>query len=738
MKEVKKERLTAYALGELSPTERAEIEEIIKGNPELQQEVEDIQSFSQMLSQELKSESLPKMTAEARGQVMDEATDTTVGENSAPWWKDLLQGRMWSAGVVMAAFLGLVVFFALQQEMLRQSTESIEGGEQGLETSLAVGKDRSNKPQLIPADGEQVAPNGAPLKEDASEEAFATNQPTSKAEPKNSVALGSRVSDKTELKEFNVKSSPDMLALSDAAHSPSESGSKGVAYGSGRGRLAKRKVRPRSIHVHDDSIGRPYYQPHPGGSYEDVGENIFQSVSQAPLSTFSIDVDTASYTNLRRYITQSNQLPPPANVRIEEMINYFDYQDPAPKGKDPFSVKMEVADSPWTEGHKLVRIGIKGKVFPKKDNKTNLVFLVDVSGSMDNQDKIGLLKEGLHKLVEELNEEDHVSLVTYAGHSAVVLDATSADRKKSIHQAIDNLTAAGSTHGSEGIKTAYELAQKNFRKEGVNRVILATDGDFNVGTTSDQALVELVQDKAKKGVFLTVLGFGSGNLNDSMMEKISNKGNGNYFYIDSEKEARKVLVDKLQGTLVTIAKDVKIQVEFNPNNVAEYRLIGYENRKLAAKDFNDDKKDAGEIGAGHSVVALYEIKPKGFEAEGVDPLKYQANEPKTKVDSKGKFSDELLTVKLRYKKPNGQTSQLLKFPVAKASRSFASASADLRWTASVAGFGMLLKNSSFKGTITYDKLIQWAEKARWGGKGYDSERGEFLEILKKAKRLSGK
>ncbi len=736
MKKIKKEQLTAYALGELSPTERAEIEDILMKNPDLQKEVEEIQNFSQMLSKELKNESLPKMTPEARSQVMNEATDAAVNNQPSSWWKGLLQGRMWSAGLVMAAFLGLVTFFALQQEMMNQNLQCFEPCMEGLDTSLAVGKDRANQPQLIPSDREEVAPNGATVHEDKFEEPLARNSRPTKGDPKEVRDKSQRPGDGAATSQL-AKSSPDMLALSDADGSSLQGGSKGYGYSTGYGRMAKRKMRPRSIHIHDDTIGRPYYTPHAGGTYEDVGDNVFQSVSQAPLSTFSIDVDTASYTNLRRYITQSNQLPPSASVRIEEMINYFDYNDPAPKGKDPFSVNMEVADSPWSEGHKLVRIGIKGKVFPERDNKTNLVFLVDVSGSMDNHDKIGLLKEGLHKLVEQLKEDDHVSLVTYAGHSAIVLDSTSGDQKKTIHQAIDNLTAGGSTHGSEGIKTAYELAQKNFRNEGVNRVILATDGDFNVGTTSDQALVDLVQDKAKKGVFLTVLGFGSGNLNDSMMEKISNKGNGNYFYIDSEKEARKVLVDKLQGTLVTIAKDVKIQVEFNPNNVAEYRLIGYENRKLAAKDFNDDKKDAGEIGAGHSVVALYEIKPKGFAAEGVDSLKYQPNQQKPRAQSKEKFSDELLTVKLRYKKPEAKTSQLLTFPVAKASRSFASASADLRWTASVAGFGMLLKNSSFKGSITYEKLIEWAEKARWGGKGYDSERAEFLEILKKAKRISG-
>ncbi len=487
----------------------------------------------------------------------------------------------------------------------------------------------------------------------------------------------------------------------------------------------------------DSSWFRPRRNDRGGESYEKMVENPFTSVASHPLSTFSSDVDTASYTNLRRFINQNNRLPPPEAVRIEEMINYFDYQDPTPKGKEPFSVSLEVADSPWSEGHQLVRIGIKGKEVIKKNQKTNLVFLVDVSGSMDSHDKLGLLKEGLHKLVEELDEDDRVSLITYAGHSAVILDSTSANQKKTIHKAIEDLTAQGATHGSEGIKTAYEIAQKNMRQGGVNRVILATDGDFNVGTTGDSALVELVKDKATAGVFLTVLGFGTGNLNDSMMEKISNHGNGNYFYIDSEKEAKKVLVDKLQGTLVTIAKDVKIQVEFNPTNVSQYRLIGYENRQLAAKDFNDDKKDAGEIGAGHSVVALYEVVPAGIKMAGVDSLKYQPKVKSVKEAKKGSFSDELLTVKLRYKPPEGTKSQLLKIPVKKATKTFEKASKDLRWTASVAGFGMMLKNSEHKGSLTYDKLLKMAEESRWGGKAYDSYRAELIEMLKKAKRLSG-
>lgn len=692
MKNVKKEKLTAYALGELSPTEGAEIEEIVQNNPELQKEVEEIKSFAMILSQELKEEALPYMDEKSRAEIFNEVSASEVKE---PWWQNLLQGRMLPVGAVMAACLGMLVFFVVQQEMLHK--ESQPQTPLGLETSLVL-KDEANRPQLIP-------------------------RPTPKSGASDSLSTAEDREVRTK-SEQAVGGSVQEIVRAEVAQSGAKRKRKKLfsAFNGGLGNFA---------FIRNSYTPRPY-----GDSYASQGENVFKSVKAEPLSTFSIDVDTASYANLRRFIKDSSSLPPADSVRIEEMINYFDYHDPAPTGADPFSVTLEVADSPWATDHQLVRIALKGKVFPKKNHKTNLVFLVDVSGSMDSQDKIGLLKEGLHKLVEELDENDSVSLVTYAGNSAVVLDATSADQKKTIHQAIDNLTAGGSTHGSQGITTAYKIAKKNFRKEGVNRVILASDGDFNVGTTDDEALVELVQKEAKGGVFLTVLGFGRGNLNDSMMEKVSNKGNGNYFYIDSEKEAKKVLVDKLQGTLIAIAKDVKIQVEFNPENVSEYRLIGYENRQLAAKDFNDDKKDAGEIGAGHSVVALYEIKPAGYSEKGVDSLKYQPVQKKEKkVEST--FAGELLTVKLRYKQAKESKSRLLKFTLPKQKRSFASASADFRWTASVAGFGMLLKNSQHKGDLTYDKLLNMAEKARWSGQSYDSYRSEFVELVKKAKRLSG-
>lgn len=359
--------------------------------------------------------------------------------------------------------------------------------------------------------------------------------------------------------------------------------------------------------------------------YDRIYENPFLKVDKNPLSTFSIDVDTASYANIRRYLN-NNSRPPKDSVRIEEMINYFSYDYPAPKGDDPFSVNVEIGSCPWKGKHRLVRIGLKGKEIPANQRpSSNIVFLLDVSGSMMYGNKLPLLKKGLKLMVQNLHENDRVAIVVYAGASGLVLPSTSCEKKNTILEALDKLRAGGSTNGGAGIQLAYKVAIENFIPGGTNRVILATDGDFNVGTTGRGDLIRLIQEKAKSKVFLTILGFGMGNYKDATLEQIANKGNGNYAYIDSLKEARKVLVQQIGGTLVTIAKDVKIQIEFNPTKVNAYRLIGYENRLLRNEDFNDDTKDAGEIGAGHTVTALYEIVPAGvnIQTPSVDPLKYQ-------------------------------------------------------------------------------------------------------------------
>jgi Ca-activated chloride channel family protein len=470
-------------------------------------------------------------------------------------------------------------------------------------------------------------------------------------------------------------------------------------------------------------------------AYDAIVENAFLKVTDNPLSTFSIDVDTASYSNMRRFLKQNRQLPPPGAVRLEEFINYFTYDYPQPKEDVPFSVTTEVADCPWASDHRLVRIGLKGREI-KQDARpaSNLVFLLDVSGSMQPENKLPLVKESMKLLTRQLTENDRVAIAVYAGASGLVLPSTTGDNKETIIAALDQLHAGGSTNGASGIELAYQEATKHFIKGGTNRVILATDGDFNVGVTSQDELVRLIEAKAKSGVFFTALGFGMGNLKDSMLEKLADKGNGNYAYIDDAKEAKKVLVEQLSGTLVTIAKDVKIQIEFNPARVGAFRLLGYENRVLVHEDFNNDKKDAGEIGAGHTVTALYElIPPAKTGAAGlpeVDPLKYQ----KTTTLTPAAEREELLTLKLRYKAPDADTSKLIETPVVDAVKRYAQASADFKFAAAVASFGMLLRSSEHRGNANYDAVLELAGE----GIGTDAGgyRAEFVELVKVAKSLA--
>jgi Ca-activated chloride channel homolog len=464
--------------------------------------------------------------------------------------------------------------------------------------------------------------------------------------------------------------------------------------------------------------------------YSKIDENPFLETSRAPLSTFSIDVDTASYSNVRRFLNDGT-LPPKDAVRIEELINYFEYDYQQPIGSVPFSVNTEVAVCPWNKKHKIVSIGLQGKKI-SLDNvpPSNLVFLIDVSGSMNEPRKLPLLKDSLRMLVNQLTGKDRVAIVVYAGSSGLVLPSTTADRKGEILSALNALEAGGSTNGGEGIQLAYKIAQENFIQNGNNRVILATDGDFNVGLTSDEQLVRLIEQKRQSKIFLSVLGFGTGNINDSMMEKLADKGNGNYAYIDSIEEGRKALGAQVAGTLYTIAKDVKIQVEFNPAKVAGYRLIGYENRLLADRDFNDDKKDAGEIGAGHSVTALYEIVPAGqkVQNEGVDELKYSKVAP-----SDTKFNNELMTVKLRYKEPKENESRLLTQGILDREVSIENASNNLKFVAAVAQFGLLMRDSRYKAQASFENVSMLAFSSK--GSDLNNYREEFLSLIEKAKRL---
>ena len=479
------------------------------------------------------------------------------------------------------------------------------------------------------------------------------------------------------------------------------------------------------------NMERKDQQPFNTEEYGRIDENPFLRVADNPLSTFSVDVDRAAYSNVRRFLREGRR-PPRDAVRIEEMINYFTYDYPDPSGAQPFSVTTEVTGCPWNERHRMLLVGLQGRRMKTADlPPNNLVFLIDVSGSMMEATKLPLVKQGLELLVNQLRAQDRVAIVVYAGNAGLVLPSTPGSDKGAILSAIQGLEAGGSTAGGAGIKLAYDVARENFLDRGNNRVILATDGDFNVGTSSDGELEQLIESERRDHISLTVLGFGTGNTKDSKMELLADKGNGNYAYIDTLSEARKVLVQEMGATLFTIAKDVKLQIEFNPAKVVSYRLIGYENRLLRKEDFNNDAKDAGDIGAGHSVTALYELVPSGTEdaaGSSVDPLKYQ-----TAHLAAG--SPELLTLKLRYKEPASDTSKLLTYPVMDSGSALPSASDNARFAAAVAEFGMLLRDSKQRGGATYDEARQLAQKSL--GRDFEGYRRDFLTMIADAQRLTG-
>ncbi len=466
-------------------------------------------------------------------------------------------------------------------------------------------------------------------------------------------------------------------------------------------------------------------------NYEHQDDNPVHLTSEQPVSTFSIDVDTGAYANVRRFLN-AGQLPPQDAVRVEELINYFDYEYAPPANRTtPFRVATELAPAPWNKNALLLKIGIKGFEISAKDRPAaNLVFLIDVSGSMDSPDKLPLLKNAFRLLTDQLTAKDRVSMVVYAGSSGVVLEPTPGDQKHKIHEAIDRLEAGGSTNGAQGIKLAYQLAHDAQLEKGINRVVLATDGDFNVGVTNFEALVDMAEQQRASGVALTTLGFGTGNYNDKLLERLADAGNGNYAYVDNLNEARKVLVSELSSTLFTIAKDVKIQVEFNPAEVLEYRLIGYENRKLAREDFNNDKVDAGEIGAGHRVTALYEIVPAGGKGH-LDPLRYGS------ASKAPESNGELANVRVRYKQPNADTSSLLEYPIkATSAVAFEKASADFRFAASVAAFGQLLRGGKYVDKFGFEEVAQLAKGAL--SKDADGYRREFVSLVSLADSLTPK
>jgi Ca-activated chloride channel family protein len=468
--------------------------------------------------------------------------------------------------------------------------------------------------------------------------------------------------------------------------------------------------------------------------YAHIEENRFRATHDHPLSTFSIDVDRASYSNVRRFLLRERRLPPVDAVQIEEMINYFSYSYARPRGDAPVAVTTEVGAAPWAPSHRLLRVGLASRpIDTEKMPPANLVFLLDVSGSMNSPDKLPLVQSSMRLLVEQLRPEDRVSIVVYAGAAGLVLEPTSGAQKDRILEAIDRLHAGGSTAGGAGLRLAYEVARRNFRRHGNNRVILATDGDFNVGESSDAAMIRLIEEKRSRGTFLTVLGFGTGNLQSEKMQSLAQHGNGNYGYIDGLMEARKILVAEMGSTLLTVAKDVKVQVEFNPEQVRAYRLLGYENRLLANEDFNDDAKDAGDLGAGHTVTALYEIVPVGADSEigmpGVDPLRYQTPPRVTRRAG----HDELAFVKVRYKRPQGSTSRLIEHPVRDSGDRV---SEDFTFAAAVAGFGMLLRESEYRGSINADRVLSMASDCLGDDPG--GYRQGFVEMVRAYRDLTGR
>jgi Ca-activated chloride channel homolog len=563
-------------------------------------------------------------------------------------------------------------------------------------------------------------PGGAPQPEDTSRLSVAGNKPSSQRFGRGAM---------------DGASPPPTTSLGTFAERGGVAGGGGVPEERAAGFYAKETVPSKT--PPEPSVHYRYFATTPAQpgteSYAALPENPFKAVATEPLSTFSIDVDTAGYANVRRFLNQG-QRPPQDAVRIEEMVNYFRYDYPQPEAGKPFSVTVDVADCPWQPQHRLARVGLKGReVAPEKRPNSNLVFLIDVSGSMDEPNKLPLVQQSLRMLSSQLTEKDRVAMVTYAGNSGIALDSTNGADRAKISAAIDQLTPGGSTNGASGIQLAYQVAQQHFIKEGVNRVLLATDGDFNVGVTSQEELQKLITERARSGVFLSVLGYGMGNLKDSTMEMLADKGNGNYAYIDSLGEARKVLSEEMSGTLVTIAKDVKIQIEFNPQKVGAYRLIGYEKRMLKAEDFKDDKKDAGEIGAGHTITALYELVPPGKSSPAVktDPLVFQKPAAPAKVSPE--LEGAVCLVKLRYKQPDGDKSTEVSFPGKDEGKKYTQTSDDFRFAAAAASFAMILRDSQYKGNATPASVLELAQAAKGPDPG--GYRAEFIKLVEKVKEL---
>ena len=740
-------RITQYALGELTGPAREAFEKAMAADPELLEEVRQTQQFCESIPTTLEPEAI--FTAADREvlekRIQGERREAAETKRRRLWSRLAVYGGLAAAACLLASMTIPAVTGSLQKSASVPLAKREPDGyvvalaPQTAATPAGLSAPEVRKPAEAQAGQEQLFASVAP--ERSSDQEKVRGELKRQLNEAPTFALSATTAPAAPAAAFRAASAlaGNQAGNAQVAAPQSEALSVSSGFSGEKGQfIAENETRSRFVPSSPVDLDARHARPFRSAKARDFNtegydyqeDNRFLSARENPLSTFSVDVDTASYSNVRRFLQQENQLPPKGAVRVEELINYFPYAYPQPEGEDPFSVNVEVSQAPWNPQHELVRIGLKGReIAADQRPASNLVFLIDVSGSMNTPAKLPLLQKSLTELAARLGAKDRVAIVVYAGSSGLVLPST-AD-KAAIREALERLRAGGSTNGADGIKLAYREARENFLEDGNNRVILCTDGDFNVGVTNEQALIDLIEKERKSGVFLSVLGFGAGNLKDSQMEKLADKGNGNYAYIDSIAEGRKVLGEQMGATLFTIAKDVKLQVEFNPATVAGYRLIGYENRVLAKEDFNNDKKDAGEIGAGHAVTAFYEVVPAGQplpDADSVDALKYQ--QP-AKVD--GGPDKELLTVKLRYKQPDGDTSKLLEVPVANDVKEWSAASEDFRFAAAVAAFGQKLRGSKTLKNFDWPAIQKLARPNLGDDPG--SYRAEFLTLVEKARQI---
>jgi Ca-activated chloride channel family protein len=753
-------RLTAYALGELDDNERVELEALLAESPEALAFVAETRATAELLAEQLRREGSPGLTAQQHqtiARVLQAQAETPIQTGQHRHALNLRRIAKLAAAACVVGFVGALTLPAINKAVKQPPKPVLATTPPGVEFLVEEGAVALNRPMggaaanpLPPGEAPVTrfrsgvgarAPEFMPAPEGAT---LATAAPRAAGR----AGIGTNAGGLVAMAPLPPPAAPAPAQRPGMIWSHDKRSSEVLSRKKRESAVAQNHLAPlktelalreqkevkqdvaelAAVQLRDEAPAAANAAQAP------VTENPFVLVGKEPLSTFSVDVDTASYSYVRGFLNLG-QRPPPDAVRIEEFLNYFPYHDPPPTGDEPFSVNIEIARCPWSQVHRLARIGLLGRPIDQKNRPpSNLVFLIDVSGSMDQPNKLPLVKAALRLLVENMGENDRVAIVVYAGAAGLVLPSTSCIHQAEILSAIDQLHAGGSTNGGAGIQLAYDTAVAHLIKGGTNRVILATDGDFNVGIQDDIELVRFIEAKAKSNVFLSVLGFGMGNLKDNKLEKLADKGNGHYAYIDTLQEAQKELIDQMGATLVTIAKDVKIQVEFNPGHIAAYRLIGYENRLLRNEDFKNDAKDAGEIGAGHHVTALYELVPAGVATKlpvaEAEPLRFQQqNQLVQKV-----AMPESLYVKLRYKRPTEDVSREMGQGVLDRGLDYANASEDFKFAAAVAGFGMLLRDSPDRGTLTYPALLELAGAS----KGADREgyRAEFIELIKKAQTLA--